>query len=255
LTTTGTGDGNANTAAKAFFNAKVFPALGPCVSCHASGTQGAPKFLDAEPDKAYTELGAYGLVQPESRLLKKGPHGAGKSAPGLDEAAKSVVLEWIARETKENGGKTTPSVLDKVALCMDKAQFETIGIQRIQTIQRPGTNDNRCTGCENTLCSSCHGDRATPFFMTIGSALGDQTFEMTKQQPFITKYFGVSNGAPVASNGLLKKMQAVNADTGYGEHPNFTIPANVQQRLDAFVNDTLARFKAGNCTGTPPATP
>lgn len=62
--------------------------------------------------------------------------------------------------------------------------------------------------------------------MTIGSALVDQTFEMNKQQPFITKYFGISNGAPVTSNGLLKKLQAVNAHTGYGEHPNFTIPAN-----------------------------
>lgn len=103
LTTTGTGDGNANTATKAFFKAEVFPALGSCVSCHGSGSQGAPQFLDSEPGKAYTELGAYGLVQPESRLLKKGTHGAGKSAPGLDEAAKSVVLEWIARATKENG--------------------------------------------------------------------------------------------------------------------------------------------------------
>jgi cytochrome c553 len=244
-----------NATGKEFFTAKVFPELAPCVGCHGSGTQGAPKFLDAEAGKAYAEVEAYGMIQPESRLVKKGPHGNGGSAPGLSASAKAVVNEWVALELKKSGGKSTPSVLDKVALCMDQAQLQNIGLQTLRTVRRNGENANRCTGCTNASCSSCHGDTQTPFYMTIGSALGDRTFEMTKQQPFITKYFGVSNGEPVASNGLTKKMQAVNGDVAYGPHPNFTIPANVQQKLDAFVNDTIAKYKAGNCTGTPPATP
>jgi cytochrome c5 len=250
-----TGPGSTASAAHKFFVASVFPAIQNCSACHATGANGAPKFLDANADTAYSSLDAIGLIQTNSRLLVKGVHSGG-AAPALSDTQKPIVNQWLGMEAQERAGKAAPvNVLEKLAACMDKAQLTAIGLQTIRTQPRNGENTNRCTGCNNAVCSSCHGDTTTTFYEQFGSKLGDNTFEMSQKQPYILKYFGLNGTEPVASNGILLKQTAVATAPPYS-HPKFTMNATVKANLDKFVADTIAKYKAGTCaapTTTPPA--
>jgi hypothetical protein len=197
-------------------------------------------------DKAYSALDAYGFIQPNSRLVQKGDH-AGGAASGLSNDAKAIVQEWLAKENQDRGGKTTPSILEKLGPCMSRALFATIRFQDLRTVKRAAEDPNRCTGCTNAMCSSCHGDIATPFYTQVGSALGDNTFEMSKKMPYITKYFGVNGTEPVPSHGIAKKQNAVNSTLLTGSHPNFYLLPQVTLAINNFVNDAIAKYKAGTC--------
>jgi mono/diheme cytochrome c family protein len=234
-------------SAREFFEKKAFAAVGACTGCHGGGSASAPKFLDGQVGTAYTYLEAHGYIGPESRLLSQGTHGGG-SASGLSAENKGVMRQWLALEATERGAKFgKQSLLGRVAECMDETQFRNIGLQTLLTQARPGEDPDYCTGCNQTSCSSCHGDVRTPFYMQLGSALGDDTFAMTKKSPYLGQYITLDGLEPVASRGLEKKQTLVNGQPVYGPHPNFKIRADVKTRLDAFVADTLGKFKQGTC--------
>jgi mono/diheme cytochrome c family protein len=246
----------AASVAETFFRTKVFqPLSGECSSCHATAGAQAPKFLDASAEVSYQGVDAFGFITSNSRLLSKGTHASG-AGRALSSATRALVEDWLELEKSERGNKSSQGVLEKLGACMDRNQYLGIGLQTLKTVPRPGENTNRCTGCNQTGCSSCHGDVRTPFYMQIGSALGDDTFEKNQLAPFIYMMFTVNGSEPAPSHRIEAKQKQVNAMSAYGGHPNFVLPPDVVQRLDAFVDRTIAKYKAGTCppaASTPPA--
>jgi hypothetical protein len=248
------GPGSTGSAAHAYFVSTVLPALSVCSACHVSGVDGAPKMLDANADIAYQNLDARGLIVSNSMLLSKGVHDATK-APALIASQQQVLTQWLSLEAGERQGKAAPvNVLAAVAQCMDQTKFEAIGLQNLRTIRRTNENANNCTGCDNAPCKTCHGDTATGFYMTLGSNIDKATFAMSQKQPYITKYFGLNGVEPVASNGIQTKADAVAKGLPYS-HPMFTLTGTTKTNLDAFVADTIAKYKAGTCGGDAGAPP
>src|SRR5262249_39486521 len=119
-------------------------------------------------------------------------------------------------------------------------------------------NANNCTGCDQAQCNTCHSaDAATNFNDAVGNNIlpADTTFNNTKltNPAYITKYFGVSpDGKPIASDGIKKKSDATMKDKAY-THPMFTLTANQQTALNAFVADVITKYTAGTCGQPTPA--
>lgn len=248
--------GNAPTnspAGKQFYTANVHPFLAQkCASCHAPGGAGSPAWIDkADAAKAYEMIYANGYAVPNSRVVVKGVH-AGGAGPELSSAEKAKFDEWIAMEMKDGGQKSQVNVLEKIGDCFDQQKFQDIGLQNLRTTRRNGENANNCTGCNNTMCMTCHsGDDATNFVLALGNPNLPQTYtfeESKKTNPaYIQKYFTTSpTGEPVASNGLRKKSEATIADKPY-THPMYRVSDTMQARIDEFVNDAITKFKAKQC--------
>lgn len=246
-----TGPGSNGSAAHQYFVNNVYSAIANCRNCHNTGVDGAPTMMQNDANTTYSELDARGLIQPNSLLLTHGTHDSGK-APALTSMQQQVMTTWLQMEGQERGSGGSGDVLLKVAQCMDRTQFENIGLQNLKTQPRQNENPDRCEGCNGAYCRMCHGDTGTGFYMTLGSKIDDATFDMTQQEPFITIYFGLNGMDPVASNAIKMKQTAVAAGPAYS-HPMFTIPATVQTNLDKFVSDTVAKYKSGACGGAGPA--
>lgn len=265
-TSTTPGDAPTNSAGgKAYFVSTVFPMLATkCESCHAAGGIGNPTWVTkGDGAKTYEAVYANGWVIPAgSRLLEKGTH-AGGAAPALTEQERTTVQTWIAMEAKDGGNQSQVNVLEKFGDCLDPALFAAIGLEKLVTTRRTDQNNankvtpwnenaNDCTGCNNAPCRTCHSlDDATGFVMALGNpnVPADMTFQETKKilPPYLQKYVATGpDGKPVASNGLAKKSDATKRDRAY-THPMFTIPADVQTKLDAFVSAAVAKYAAGQC--------
>jgi hypothetical protein len=254
-----------STSGKAYFTANVFPVLAAkCAACHEAGGAGNPTWLvKTDAARTYENIYANGWVLPAgSRILEKGVH-AGGAAPALTEPERATVLTWIATEAKDGGNRSQVSVLEKLGGCLDPQLFAQIGLEKLQTSRRTEGNNtnavtpwnenaNTCTGCNAAPCRTCHSlDDATGFVMALGNpnVPASTTFEETKKilPPYLQKYVATGpDGTPVPSGGLGKKSDATRRDRAY-THPMFTIPADVQTRIDAFVNAALAKYAAGQC--------
>jgi mono/diheme cytochrome c family protein len=258
-------------AGKALFIKTVFNSLaGTCSTCHGTTGPGAPWMLKNDVEGTYKVVFQRGYVVSNSLLLTKGVHGG--AGPALTTQQATDVSAWIAQELKDGGGKSTPAVLSTIGGCFDRTKFDAIGLQTLTTSRRTDNNDpknatppvtvtpwnenqNNCTGC-NVSCATCHTqDDASGFVMSIGSNVlpANNTFERSKLQPFISQYIGVSpTGEPIASNGLKTTGERTAKQEAYS-HPLYAVPQAVQDKIDAFVNDAITKYKAGSC-GQAPAT-
>lgn len=240
------GPGSASSPAHQFFVDKVFPVLNVCVTCHATGNLGAPRFLATDANGAYQGIDAHGLIQDQSLLLTKGTH-AGGSAPALDANQASVITQWLALEAKERVGQAAPvNILEKMGSCLDKTLFDAIQFQQLKTTKRDKENADNCTGCNQTPCRSCHTGGDGGFYMAVGSALDQNTFTETQSAKFIVKYIGLNGTTPVASNAIKLKGEATVTDRPYS-HPMFTVPTDMQQRIDAFVTAAITKYQNKQC--------
>jgi hypothetical protein len=248
------GPGSTSSPAHVYFDATVFPDLAVCQACHSSGVDGAPKMMVAPADNAYSELDALGLIQSNSLLLTKGSHDTGK-APALTTQQQSDITTWLGMEAQERAGTAAPTnVLAQVAKCVSQADFNAIQWSNLVTQPRTTENPNKCTGCNQARCVSCHEGGEYGFDMAEGSTLypAGTTFKTTFEGPnsssYITKYFGLNGTAPVASNAILLKMQAVAAGPAYS-HPMFTMSTTMQTALNTFVNNAITNYTNNTCTG------
>ncbi|WP_394838812.1 hypothetical protein LVJ94_18130 [Pendulispora rubella] len=240
------GPGSVESAGHKAFNASVYPKIGRCVECHANGTAGAPKFLTTDANTSYQGLDARGLIVPNSLVLTKGSHASG-AAPALDAAQSQAVQEWLTQEAADRGGQQAPeNILEKMGGCLDEAKFKAIGFQNLTTTKRQGENRNNCTGCDNAKCRTCHTGGDGGFYMAAGSNLDTSTFQETKSVKYIVKYLGLNGTEPVASNAIQAKADATAKDKPYS-HPLFTLKPEMKTAIDAFVNDAIAKYKAGSC--------
>jgi hypothetical protein len=243
-------------AGKAFFAAEVHPSLAAtCGSCHDSGP--GPVWLSRQDaDKTYTMMFALGYVTKDSRILAKGSHSGG-AAPALTPEQTQKIQAWLDLEisaVESAGGTPPPNVLEALASCLDPARFGEIGLDTLVTTPRAGENANECTGCNGTPCRSCHSsDPASGFVMAIGNTVlpDGYTFDETKKTdpPYLQKYFGVSPaGDPVPSKAIRIKSDSTATGSAY-THPMFVLPAELEARLNGFVDDAIARYQAGACPG------
>jgi len=250
------GPGSTASPAHVYFDTQVFPTdLAPCQACHSSGVHGAPKMMVPPADSAYAELDALGLIQTNSLLLTKGSHDSGK-APVLDSTQSGHISTWLQMEATERAAAGTPttSVLAAVAACASPSEFSAIPWKTLITQPRNTENPNKCTGCNQALCASCHESGEYGFYMAEGTALQspgatfNATFVGNESSTYIIKYFGLNGTTPVASNAIMLKQQAVAVGPAYS-HPMFTMPSAMQTALDTFVTNTITNYTNKTCAG------
>lgn len=238
------GPGSTQSSARQFFMDKVYPSLNTtCASCHATGANGAPVFLQSNAATAYQTMDGRGMIQSQSVLLTKGQHlGPAMSATQLD-----LVKQWLDLEAKERVGQAAPvNILDKIGGCLSQGLFDAIGFEDLKTTPRQGEDPNTCTGCNNTPCSHCHTGGDGNFYMAVGSGIDNTTFEHTKQAQYIVKYIGLNGTQPVASNALALKSQSTQTDAMY-LHPMFKITPQMQAKIDQFVQSAIVAYNQNLC--------
>jgi hypothetical protein len=244
--------------AKQLFVETVQPILvGGCGSCHAEGGSGPTWVSPSNADASYMMQFARGYVTPASAIIAKAAHEGGYA---LNPAQQVAYLAWVDFEAKERGDKAPEVTLAKLGACMDPEKFKAIGLDKLVTTARTATNNpnkyvenaNECTGCNAVPCSTCHSsDPASGFVMAIGNTLlpDDHTFNETKslRPAYLQKYFGLTGaGEPAASHAIATKAKATLTAKPY-THPLFSLPPATEKALDAFVDDAIARFRAGSC--------
>jgi hypothetical protein len=248
-----------DTEAKQYFAANVHPSLAQsCGSCHESGP-GPAWIKKTDVEVSYKMMFQLGYVSLQSRIILKGPH-QGTNGTTTEQTQKFTT--WVNMELKAGGTKAPPNILEKIGGCFDRAKFDAIGLGNMRTVQRTNNNNtnnvtpwnenaNNCTGCNNAPCRTCHsGDDATLFVNSIGNPNLPQnfTFEQSKltNPAYVTKYIGVSpTGEPIASNAIKIKAEATQKDKAY-THPMYRVDANLDTRINDFVNDAIAKYKATN---------
>jgi hypothetical protein len=245
-------------SAKALFIETVQPILaGGCGSCHAEGGAGPTWVSPSNPDSTYALQFARGYVTPASAIIAKGPHEGGYAMSAVQQ---TTYLAWVDLEAKERGDKAPEITFAKLGACMDPEKFKAIGLDKLVTTARAAGNNpnnytenaNECTGCNAVPCTTCHSaDPATGFVMAIGNTLlpDDYTFNETKsfRPAYLQKYFGLtSTGDPAPSHTIATKAKATLAAKPY-THPMFTLPAATEKAIDAFVDDTITRYRSNSC--------
>jgi hypothetical protein len=211
----------------------------------------------------YSLIYTNGFAVENSRIIMKGVHQGG-SAPALDATEKTKWMNWLAKEQSSSAGKPTQqNVLEKFGTCFDKAKFDAIGFQQLRTTRRQTGNNpqnlnenaNNCTGCDNTPCYECHsgGARSTGFVMAYGAGgayPADYTIEQTKllSPPFIRQYIATdATGKPTYNPGVKNKsINTVEKAKAY-THPMYKLTPAMEQGIQAFVDDAIAKYNAGTC--------
>lgn len=251
-------------AGKADFEANVFPFLNTkCSGCHNAGGLGTPSFMKSgDAVGTYSLIYTNGFAVDNSRIIVKGAHSGG-AAPALDAAEKTKWMNWLAKEQSSSTKPTQQNVLEKFGTCFDQAKFDAIGFQQLRTTRRQNGNNpqnlnenaNNCTGCDNTQCYECHsgGARSTGFIMAYGAGAAypaNYTFEQTKllSPPFIRQFIATdATGAPVYNPGVKNKSTNTVEKAKAYTHPMYRLTPAMEQGIQAFVDDAIAKYKAGTC--------
>ena len=239
-----TGPGSAASTARQFFIDQVYPSLNTtCASCHSTGLNGAPVFLQNVAATAYQTIDVRGMIQPNSLLAAKGVH----VGPALTGPQRTLVATWLAKEASERVGQAAPvNILEKIGDCLDENLFKAIGFENLRT--QPGQNENAdtCTGCNKAQCNVCHTAGDGGFYMALGSGLDDTTFAKTKQAAFVIKYIGLNGTTPVPSSAIKLKSDSTVLDPMH-YHPMFKLDAAMLKGIDDFAKAAIYKYLAGQC--------
>jgi hypothetical protein len=156
-------------------------------------------------------------------------------------------------EAQEATGTAAPTnILAEVAQCVSQTEWNSIGWGKLRTVPRPDENPNKCSGCNNAMCASCHDGGEQGFFMAEGSNIepAGTTFQQTFQGPsmmtYIIQYFGLNGTTPVPSNAIMLKQTAVATGPAYS-HPMFTMSSDMQTALNQFVSDAITNYNNKTC--------
>jgi hypothetical protein len=248
----------AGMTAKEIFTTKVHPELTKtCAGCHTTGP--APAWIAKDAEATYALMFQRGYVTKASVLITKGAHNGG-AGPALTSAQLTSVAGWVDQELRERGDKAPPSVLARLASCMDQAKFDAIGFGTLQTVTRTAKNNptgqtedaNTCTGCKPSPCATCHSaDPGSGFLMAVGNDILEKnhTFEESKSTnpPYLQKYFGLdTSGTPIPSKAIRAKSDLTVQGKAYS-HPMFVLSEKMETAIGAFVLDAITKYKAGTC--------
>lgn len=258
---TGVGGGNTGSQAKEYYVSIVDSELnGTCKSCHASGQNGAPIFMGANPNASYNALDQHGglVVAPENSLLLL--HGA-HTGPALTAAEKADVTTWLAMEAAERGlvtgsgagtggaGGAAPTAtnlkqaLDEYGACMDITDWTDNGLDKLYNAQT--LNYGPCGGCHS------NGDGGNWL-----SSNKQETFDENGKFPYIKRQIT----GTVDMDGNFKDLIAANRFIQKGSepcepntncHPAYVLPPNLKAGVDAFVQKTLDKWHNKQCGPLP----
>jgi hypothetical protein len=271
-------------AAQQFFVQEVFPVLTDvqknseaCGNCHAVGLVGAPAFLAGSAQVAYKVFadyngGALRAIPERNLLLTKDRH----EGPALNGNQRGIIVQWLALEYPNlppvAGIKTVFDALFNFGNCMNRTQFVQTQVANIPLTTLADNAAVNCTLCHNINEASRNGGNF------VLDADANITFDNMKQFPGMLKLVTPVPGSTGAFASLQESFRierhgeepnlvdingscnsALNVGVVQGGgiidvfaadycHPNYDIPENVQDELEIFVGDTLARATLKVCS-------
>jgi len=263
-TSTGPGPGGPS-AARMFYVSDVHallvgtadPAHG-CTSCHATGANKAPIFMDIAADPAYDKMDKYSglIVGPaDSQLILHGLH----TGPALSQLQKDTVTHWLTMEAQERGlpggggstgtgGPPTMTLAEwliQVGKCMDNADWKASNLELLSKAQT--FNAGPCGGCHSAGEGGEYLDTLNP----------TQTFTMNTQSPYVKRWFkpqytgGVVSGLDPNPRQYLKGQELAQSPCkpapGKICHPSYILDPTLVTGVDNFIKLTLTRMANKAC--------
>jgi hypothetical protein len=256
----GTGNGSAAAAAKAAFDADVYPIIsrsGACIGCHsASGAVGnITAFVGVTAAEGYnTAVGYQALVgdwtATGAPILTK--VAAGHQGMAYSPADKDKITAWLAKEITARTGTGTGSgssaetpaaatirLTKEWSGCMTLANFTTAKMTAFGNMQ---ANNSACRTCHaNGEYGQMASDVAAPFFTVIST-----------NKYYMAQYFSVDLTGGVAAAKIIINTKSFTGVGGalppHTEHPRFTFAGSAgETALKAFYASTMAAKTAGTC--------
>ena len=238
--------------AKVYFVDNVYPSLMvTCGSCHVSpGNNGAPAWLSsASASDAYTMIEARGYINiTSSLLLKKGAH----EGPALTPDQTNQITQWLTLEMQVRGNATPANLLAKLGNCLDKTKFQAIALDKLKTTPRTTENTNRCTGCNNAYCQTCHEQGEYTMYSNDGT-LGTATFDalstntMSSDGTYLIEKYITTNGTTLVPATAIPDKSAVTQTGPAYSHPMFIVSDTMKQAILDFANDAITKYNAKTC--------
>jgi hypothetical protein len=256
---TGVGGGNTGSQAREYYLSIVDSELNAaCASCHATGTNGAPIFMGANPNASYNALDQHGglVVAPENSLLVL--HGA-HTGPALPAATKADVLTWLTMEAEERGltvgtgsggagggsptATTLKQALDEYGACMDITDWTSNGLDKLYNAQT--LNYGPCGGCHS------NGDGGNWL-----SSNKQETFDENGKFPYIKRQItgtvdGDGNFKDLIASSRFIQKGAEPCQPNTNCHPAYVLPPNLKTGVETFVQTTLDKWHSKTCAPKP----
>lgn len=258
-------DVHAQSAAKTFFVAQVYPAVQfTCAFCHAASDNPvhAPQWMGFDAEASYVNVEAYeGLIAApdNSKLLLKGEH----TGPALTPGAAKLMRHWLELEAQERGitmakpteapkpegppAITADEALTQFGKCMTYDDFQSSRAYELAFQQTTGWGP----------CRGCHNSGFAGAFIDDDATL---MFEQNRKKPFLLKLaaYVTEKGEfkdIVAANRFRDKGTEVCTYTGADKvlcHPKYVLIPEVQDGIDTFFNATYSHWKQtkGACDGS-----
>jgi hypothetical protein len=231
--------------AREYYVTRVHPAAGSCVGCHA-GAQG-PRFMAEEAQSSYAAIErAAGLIaapkiSPLVQYVHKDP------AVVISADQRSLITQWLSLEATARGlegaVEKPKSITEAYKQFSDCMNFDVWSYYRMGDLAFSQTDfDGPCMGCHSTGQGSAWL-----------SAASRETFEKSKQFPYIQKFVvGKLNAAGSFEELQPSKRFAAKADEicppdATTCHPRFGLPPNIRDMVDNFVSTTLQNLATGTC--------
>jgi cytochrome c5 len=223
-----------------------------CAGCHATGSGGAPIYMDNDATASYAKLKAYpNLFQaaPNSQLWQHGAH----SGPALSEGGEASVIQWLEAEFpgqpaggstgggSSGGALSLEEQLNEFSKCMSRDEWEDLGMGEFPNIFT----------IENRSCKACHFNGNGGTFLNEDV---DTTFEANTRPPFrnrlIRPKYDEGKFIGLEGNDRMVVKGTITADEDdVLPHDNFVVPQAQRTALLAFQAATLARLNGdGECT-------
>ena len=233
-------------SARQYYVARVYPATGNCVDCHA-GTAG-PRFMAANADDSYEtiEKTAGLIAAPKASPLIQYVHK--DQAIVISPEQRSVITQWLSLEATARNlegavarPKTITEAYKQYADCMN---FDVWSYYRMGDVAFTQTDSEG-------PCLGCHSAGQGSAWLSAGSR---ESFDKARQFPFIQKLVvgkldeKGSFETLQPSNRLIEKANEVCPPESKTCHPRYGLPPDVTSAIKNYVDTTLQNLASGTCS-------
>ena len=234
-------------AARQYYVARVHPAAGTCIGCHA-GTAG-PRFMSTDANESYDTIEkTAGLIaapkgSPLVQYVHKDP------AITISPEQRSVITQWLSLEATARSldgavarPKTITEAYKQYADCMN---FDVWSYYRMGDVAFTQTDSEG-------PCLGCHSAGQGSAWLSAGSR---ESFDKARTFPFIQKLVvgkldeKGSFEALQPSNRLIEKANEVCPPESKACHPRYGLPPDVSNAIKSYVDTTLQNLASGTCSG------
>jgi hypothetical protein len=232
--------------AHTYYIARVHPATGTCIGCHAGAA--GPRFMAQNAEESYTtiEKTAGLIAAPKASPLVQYVHK--DPAVGISPEQRSVITQWLSLEATARsleGAVAKPQTLTEAykqfADCMN---FDVWSYYRMGDVAFTQTDsEGPCLGCHSTGQGSA--------WLSAGAR---ETFEKARQFPFIQKLVvgklddKGSFETLQPSNRLIEKANEPCPPESKSCHPRYGLPPNITSAVKGYVDTTLQNLASGTCS-------